>query len=228
LSDGTAVAWGSNTYGQLGTGTKTNTNIPIPVKAPNGVANLTNITDIKAGNEYSIALQKDGSVYTFGSNENLKLGNDYVTDSALPIKISGISGLSVSAGYNHSSIINNIGLVYTFGQGDYGQLGNNSYETTKNLQLVGLGGIKTNYQNITIKVGQTLNVNALSNTFNVIDDNNTPVSITYTANDANIVGVAPSANRSSGDRLKSGHGSNYCSRFNYKGYCNYKSNSYTK
>jgi alpha-tubulin suppressor-like RCC1 family protein len=50
LSNGTLMAWGLNTYGQLGTGGTTSRSTPVAVRAPRGV------TAIAAGSDYNVAL----------------------------------------------------------------------------------------------------------------------------------------------------------------------------
>jgi len=69
-NDGTVWAWGMNIYGQLGDGTITTTggpSIPVQVLAEPGMP-FTDVTDIAAGNGFSIALKGDSSVWAWGRN----------------------------------------------------------------------------------------------------------------------------------------------------------------
>ncbi|ABP53646.1 Ig-like domain repeat protein [Salinispora tropica] len=50
--DGTALAWGSNIFGQLGDGTTTNPSTPVPVALPTGITLLTTA----AGSDHTLAL----------------------------------------------------------------------------------------------------------------------------------------------------------------------------
>jgi len=50
------ASWGLNAYGELGDGTTTDRNTPVQV------AGLTRITQVAAGNEFSLALRSDGTV----------------------------------------------------------------------------------------------------------------------------------------------------------------------
>ena len=82
-TNGTVWTWGLNGSGQLGEGTKTNTNQPIQVLDTDGLAYLTDVIDVAAGTNFSVALRKgDGSttynsVYTWGVSNG----------SSLPVKV---------------------------------------------------------------------------------------------------------------------------------------------
>ena len=51
-SDGRLLAWGENTYGELGNGAATYSYYPVPVDLPAG----TRVTAISAGSDYNLAL----------------------------------------------------------------------------------------------------------------------------------------------------------------------------
>jgi alpha-tubulin suppressor-like RCC1 family protein len=69
-NDGTVWAWGSNGLGQLGDGTTTNHSLPIQVSG-----GMTATREVAAGDQYSLALKSDGSVWAWGSNQQGELGN---------------------------------------------------------------------------------------------------------------------------------------------------------
>lgn len=71
-SDGSIYAWGSNQFGQLGTG-KVETSVAL---APVRVASLKGefITHVAAGDRHSVALTRDGHVCCFGDNNFGQLG----------------------------------------------------------------------------------------------------------------------------------------------------------
>src|SRR5262249_35137799 len=73
-ADGLVVAWGMNNFGQLGNGTTTDSNFPVVVKGPNGVGSLSNIIAIAAGENHSLALAADGTVWAWGNNAHGQLG----------------------------------------------------------------------------------------------------------------------------------------------------------
>ena len=70
--DGTVLALGRNTSGQLGTvdGNLTDATHPAPTPVPG----LTDISAIAAGIGHSVAVRRDGTVWTWGSNAFGELG----------------------------------------------------------------------------------------------------------------------------------------------------------
>jgi hypothetical protein len=65
LANRTVYSFGGNWWGQLGRTTNNGTN---NATAPGQIPGLTNITSIAGGDEHSLAVRADGSVYTFGRN----------------------------------------------------------------------------------------------------------------------------------------------------------------
>ena len=61
--DGTVWAWGDNSTNQLG-GAVTEASYSTPIQ----VKNLTNVTALAAGGDYSLALKQDGTVQAWGGN----------------------------------------------------------------------------------------------------------------------------------------------------------------
>lgn len=68
--NGTVWSFGKNDVGQLGSGDNTNSNKPVSVKYANSTDLLQNITQISSGYNHSVALSKEGKVYTWGANAN--------------------------------------------------------------------------------------------------------------------------------------------------------------
>ena len=77
-SDGSRVyTWGQNKYCQLGNNSIIDSSTPVEVLNASGTAPLTDISQIAAGFEYTIALKSDGSrVYGWGHNDWGQLGNN--------------------------------------------------------------------------------------------------------------------------------------------------------
>jgi alpha-tubulin suppressor-like RCC1 family protein len=63
-SDGTVTAWGLNDHGALGDGTTTDRSTPVQVSGLSGV-----ITQVAAGEAFSLALRSDGTVWAWGAND---------------------------------------------------------------------------------------------------------------------------------------------------------------
>ncbi len=77
--DGTLWAWGYNYDGQLGDGTNDNRNTPVQVKGLDGIDFFEDTVAIDASGFSSMALKSDGTVWTWGNNENGQLGNSQIT-----------------------------------------------------------------------------------------------------------------------------------------------------
>ncbi|MGW0806554.1 RCC1 domain-containing protein [Nonomuraea sp. NPDC002799] len=82
-SSGRLLAWGDNSYGQLGNGTTTRSTVPIQAELPAGTA----ITAIAAGDDHVVALTSAGRVLTWGYNRYGQLGDGTVINSSLPVEV---------------------------------------------------------------------------------------------------------------------------------------------
>jgi alpha-tubulin suppressor-like RCC1 family protein len=117
--------WGYNNAGQLGDTTTTNRNIPTKVN------NLSNVSQISAGDLHTCVRTNGGSVRCWGYNYYGQLGNDSTNNASSPVKVSGMSSgeQSVSNGFDFSCSVTDWSGVKCWGNNTYGQLGNN----TKNI-----------------------------------------------------------------------------------------------
>ncbi len=126
-SDGNAYAWGMNECGQLGDGTTTSRTTPVPVSMPAGVK----FTRVSAGGWYSMALDRDGRIWTWGFNDGGRLGrgsiNTSYTTPGLADIPSGTAFKAISAGNLHSMALDTNGNIWTWGINFNGQLGRPPY-----------------------------------------------------------------------------------------------------
>jgi alpha-tubulin suppressor-like RCC1 family protein len=141
--DGTVWAWGDNNgHGQLGDGTKERKPNPVQVILPDGTP-LAGITAISVGDEYSIALKNDGTVWTWGCNIYGQLGNgdpyiplSHDSDKSNPVQVVLADGTplvgitSISGGGNHAITLKDDGTIWTWGLNSNGQLGNTTVWTS--------------------------------------------------------------------------------------------------
>lgn len=124
LSDGTVRSIGSNQYGQLGVG-YVNGYINNGTESTYQVQGLSNIVDIAAGHQFSMALDSSGRVYAWGNNKDGQVGNgnSYAFFTA-PQLVSGITNVkSISAGHYHALAQKSDGSVYGWGRASNGALG---------------------------------------------------------------------------------------------------------
>jgi alpha-tubulin suppressor-like RCC1 family protein len=94
LTNGEAMCWGRNNYGQLGDGTTTNRNVPTPV-----VSLGTTIRSISGGLNHTCAITTGGAAKCWGYNALGSLGNGTFTDSLIPVNVVGLDSgvLSIEA-----------------------------------------------------------------------------------------------------------------------------------
>jgi alpha-tubulin suppressor-like RCC1 family protein len=89
---------------------------------------LTNAYLIAVGNDHSVAIQYDYSVWAWGFDDYGQLGNGancYQCGSSLPAKLSTITGCSaIAAGAEYTLVRKNDGTVWAWGNNYNGQLGN--------------------------------------------------------------------------------------------------------
>jgi alpha-tubulin suppressor-like RCC1 family protein len=73
--DGSAHAWGSNEFGQLGDGTLVNKSSPVSVQGNHSFAELAPASD------HNIGIKEDGTIYTWGRNDFGQLGFSAPSDA---------------------------------------------------------------------------------------------------------------------------------------------------
>jgi alpha-tubulin suppressor-like RCC1 family protein len=98
LSNGTVMAWGQDSAGELGIGV-----IKTREETPTAVSGLSGVGAIAAGGHDSLALLATGSAMSWGSNEWGNLGDGATgSPSDVPVPVSGLSRIAgVSVGSSH-------------------------------------------------------------------------------------------------------------------------------
>jgi len=143
LSDGTVMAWGLNSMGQVGNGTTAPDEGCVCVDRPAAVSDLTGVEAIAGGTDDGLALLTTGTVEEWGSNDDGQFGNGNTTGSDMPEPaFSGEGGFSaVAAGDDLSAGVRDSGVVGA-GNGLAGQLGNGAM-TNSDVPVVasGLSGV---------------------------------------------------------------------------------------
>ncbi|MBD2863349.1 RCC1 domain-containing protein [Paenibacillus oceani] len=128
-SDGTLLAWGLNSFGQLGNGTTASSRTPVRVLDSVSHQPLNDISEVGAGYYYSLALKKDGTVWSWGNNDYGQLGDGTKTSRSAPVQVktgpySGLSHIvAISAGDYHAVALKSDGTVWAWGYNSQGQLG---------------------------------------------------------------------------------------------------------
>eukprot|EP00943_MAST-04B_sp_MAST-4B-sp1_P004174 g4174.t1 len=117
-------AWGSNMFGQLGTGKDDMLDQAEPQKCA-GIDG--NIEMIAAGGMFSCAVTEDGVLYTWGCNSEGQLGHGDCVDRMTPTKVQLLESepvFDVACGDEFMCVMaGNNGNIYTWGSNSCGQLG---------------------------------------------------------------------------------------------------------
>lgn len=129
--DGTLLAWGDNTYGQVGDGVVEAAKKI--VSDPVAVVGLDHITETAGGNLTSLALSDTGEVWSWGDNSHGLLGVDptILTGARHPIpsKVPGLANVAHLAIHNHAIALLTDGTLMTWGYAGAGILGRDTNPT---------------------------------------------------------------------------------------------------
>jgi uncharacterized repeat protein (TIGR02543 family) len=132
-SEGRLFTWGGNSYGELGDGTTTSKNTPTEITNQFSLGIGERIVGISLGHLHSSAYTSLGRLFTWGENENGRLGDGTTTDRWVPTEITNQFSLyldetitNVSLGDSHSSALTSNGRVFTWGSNSNGQLGDST------------------------------------------------------------------------------------------------------
>jgi alpha-tubulin suppressor-like RCC1 family protein len=94
------------------------------------------VSTVAAGNSFSLAVKKDGSMWVWGNNDYGQLCDGTITNKKAPVKITN-NVSSVSAGCNHSLFIKTDGSLWACGWNYEGQLGDRTSEDrTKPIKMM--------------------------------------------------------------------------------------------
>ncbi|NQX71915.1 RCC1 repeat-containing protein, partial [Paenibacillus alba] len=190
--DGTVWTWGYNGSSQLGDASSTNRLLPVQV-----IRGLSDIQMVAAGDNHTVALKNDGTVWAWGLNNCGQIGIGTTGIEGAPKQVWYISGVSaVAAGSLHTLALKSDGTVWAWGYNGSGELGNGSKQTAYvPTQISGLSGVKQIYTkgstNFAIKADGTVwawgsnNVGQLGNGSTV----NVPTPVQIGIN--NVASIAP-------------------------------------
>ncbi|WP_032710911.1 hypothetical protein, partial [Salinispora arenicola] len=106
----------------LGDGTTTDRDTPVNVDLPPG----TEVTDVAAHGDHSLAVTSAGTVLAWGNNSSGQLGDGTTTSNSTPVDVDLPAGTEVTAiagGDSHSLAVTSAGTVLAWGNNSSGQLG---------------------------------------------------------------------------------------------------------
>ncbi len=153
-NDGTVWTWGNNTDGQLGRTTTYQCHGGPCGDTPGQVPGLSGVTAVAVGNNHTLALKDDGTVWAWGGNGSGKLGDGTTASSTVPVRVAGLDDVqAIAAGWGHSVALKNDGTVWTWGLNAFGALGIGGEESTiattpvQVSALTGIARIVANFAN---------------------------------------------------------------------------------
>ena len=138
-TDGTLWLWGAAGNGILGNGSLAATHQSSPVQT---VSAGNNWKLVGSGHYHNAAIKTDGTLWTWGRNNNGTLGNNLGAALASPVQTvaGGTNWKLVAVGRYHNAAIKTNGTLWLWGQNTNGALGDNSVANKSSpVQAVGAG-----------------------------------------------------------------------------------------
>jgi alpha-tubulin suppressor-like RCC1 family protein len=125
-ADGSLLGWGYNGLGGLGNGTTAT--VQSTAVEPIVGWSLDHPVAVDAGTRHSVMLKADGTVWTWGADDQGQLGDDAALgNKASPVQVSGLTNvIEIAAGGYHTLALRSDGTVWSWGRDDVGQLGNDA------------------------------------------------------------------------------------------------------
>eukprot|EP01083_Nonionella_stella_P191782 709582_1 len=121
---GKVYTWGKGDNGRLGHGNAVQQSHPKRVRI--GKDDISCVR-VSAGLGFSVALDSDGKVWTFGQGSSGQIGNGANNDQKTPVMVQGILEdkriSTIAAGGSHVLAVSSGGQLYAWGKNQYGQLG---------------------------------------------------------------------------------------------------------
>jgi alpha-tubulin suppressor-like RCC1 family protein len=132
-ANGTLWSWGDNSRGQMGTDL-----IPSYYPKPFQIGKGQSWKAIAAGDNHTLALRSDGTIWAFGDNSNGQLGDGSGATTNFPVQVGTDSDWkSISAHGDLSYGIKNNNTLYAWGANSKGQLGDTTTVDKLSPVLVG-------------------------------------------------------------------------------------------
>ena len=119
-SRGELYAWGANNNGQLGIGTTTENEL-----TPQRVGSDSDWEAVSGGDDYSLAMKSDGTLYAWGKNDRGQLGIGSTDNETTPRQVGNAGDWkAIAAGGKHSLALRSDNTLYAWGGNLFGELGN--------------------------------------------------------------------------------------------------------
>jgi E3 ubiquitin-protein ligase HERC2 len=133
--DDNVWSWGDGDYGKLGRGGSDGCKVPKKIESLAGLG----VVKVECGSQFSVALTRSGSVYTWGKGDYHRLGHGTGEHVRRPKKVAALQGkkiISIATGSLHCVACSDEGEVFTWGDNDEGQLGDDTTNAIQRPRLV--------------------------------------------------------------------------------------------
>ena len=150
-TDGTLWACGYNYFGELGDGTAVYS-ILSPITTAGGG---TNWKQVACGYSYTAAIKTDGTLWTWGYNNNGQLGDGTTVSKRSPVTtITGEANWKqIACGSSHTAAVKTDGTLWTWGYNGNGGLGDGTTVSKRSPITTAGGG--TNWKQVACGLGHT-------------------------------------------------------------------------
>jgi alpha-tubulin suppressor-like RCC1 family protein len=159
-TNGTAWAWGYGQFGALGDNTTVNKSSPISI-----IGGFTNWCQISAGNYFGLAVQTNGTLWSWGLNDNGQLGDNTTVSRSSPVSVIGgftdWCQVAAPAGGSRTVLaVRQNGTAWAWGAGTYGGLGDGT-TVNKSSPVSVIGGftdwcqVSGGYQSLAVRQNGT-------------------------------------------------------------------------
>ena len=138
-TDGTLWTWGNNSYAQLGINDTTNRLTPVTT-----FAGGTNWKQVSTGENHTVAVKTDGTLWNWGQGIHGNLGTNGMTDRSTPVTTfaGGTNWKQACVGTRlYTMGLKSDGTLWTWGASPYGGMGdNNTSQTARSFPNTVFGG----------------------------------------------------------------------------------------
>jgi alpha-tubulin suppressor-like RCC1 family protein len=138
--------WGNTSNGRLGNSRTGETLFEYPIEVYGW---FTNWKQVSSGNAHTAAIKTDGTLWTWGTASNGRLGNASLINRTTPVTTfaGGTDWKQVSCGDAHTVAIKTDGTLWTWGLGGNGQIGDASVISTRSTPITTFAG-GTNWKQV--------------------------------------------------------------------------------
>lgn len=124
---GRVWSWGRNSNGQLGDGSTTPLSSPVPLS---GVPEMADIVEIRTGGYFTVALDKEGKLWGWGTNGDRQISKNATSRFLTPTRIHLPGPISrIACGTDHVLALGRDGRIWAWGRNSNGQLGQGNSNT---------------------------------------------------------------------------------------------------